>query len=301
MSQGIAAATDTAANRTPRKRLRVSGSGGMWLGVPAAVFLVFFFVWPLVTMLMESFTDPSPGLTNYKRLFQTESIMHSLWFTAYLSSIVTVLCATLGYIYTYTAVKASPRVRGILLLLVLLPAAVNILVRVFSIQVLMQDQGIINKVLKSIGLIDQPLSLIRTPFAIGFGMVTTLLPFMVFPLFNTMRQIDPELPLAAKSLGATPAAAFWKVTFPLSRPGLFAGCLLVFVSSLGYFVVPQLLGNNASDRFLSQYTSQYVSQGEWGLGAAIGVVLLVLTLVTLMIVGRLVNVGETLRASVGGR
>lgn len=295
MSEPERAGRGPASRRLPRLR------GPGWLALPSVVFLLLLFVWPLTVMVVASFTDPQPGLANYQRVFATSSIVRSMWFTAALSALVTVICAVVGYGYTYTLVKTRDTLRTVLLMVILVPALVSLLVRVFALQVLLQDQGLVNKALIAIGLVDAPISLIRTPFAIGVGMVTTLLPFMVFPLYATMSRIDPDLMTAAGSLGARPLVAFRRVFLPLSVPGLVAGSLLVFISSLGYFVVPQLLGDNARSRFLSQYVSMYVAQGQWGYGAAIGAVLLVMTLVTLLLVGRLINVGDILRASVGGR
>lgn len=250
-------------------------------------------------MIITSFTDPSLGLENYKRFFATPSALHSLWVTVSISVTVTGICAVIGYIYTYMTILARPLVGRTLLAIVLLPAGMNILVRTFALEVILADQGVINKLLRYLHITSSPVALARTPFAIGLGMVSMLLPFMVFPLYTIMRRIDPELITAAKSLGAVPRVAFWRVFFPLSLPGLSAGALIVFVSALGYFVVPQLLGNNGSDRFLSQYTSLYIADGEWGYGAAIGVVLLVMTLGTLALAARAVRIGDALRSSVG--
>lgn len=252
-------------------------------------------------MVVRSFTDPSLGLANYRRFFSTPSIIHSLWVTIWMSLVATLICAAVGYVYTYVAVKARPRTGKILLALVLLPAAMNILVRTFALEVILADEGLLNKLLMYLHITSSPVALARTSFAVGLGMVSMLLPFMVFPLYSAMTRIDPQLVLAARSLGAPARVAFWRVYFPLTLPGVSAGSLIVFVSALGYFVVPQLLGDNGSGRFLSQYTSFYIANGEWGYGSAIGVVLLLLTLGTLIVAARAVRVGDALRSSVGGQ
>lgn len=280
--------------------MRLTARHPGWLALPGVAFLVLFFVWPVVSMLSESLAAPSGELGNYQRAFDSSAILRSLWVTISLSLLSTVICILLGYVYAYTVVRSRPLVAAVLLGIVIVPAAINLLARVFAIQVVLQDQGIVNQVLEALGLISEPLELIRTRFSVVLGMVSMLLPLLVFPLYATMRRIDGELVLAAQSLGATPGRAFRRVFLPLSMPGLQAGALLVFVSSLGYYIVPQLLGNNGSDQFLGQYVAYYVAQGDRGFGAALGIVLMVMTVLTLLAASRLVRIGDVLTSSVAG-
>jgi putative spermidine/putrescine transport system permease protein len=273
----------------------------VWLILPAVAYLALFFVWPLGVMVAKSFTDPHVGLGNYQRFFQTPAMTHSLWVTIKITLVSTIVCAVLGYVYAYCMVHGRPAVRRALLVLVALPAALNLLVRTFALEVILQDQGLVNRLLRDIGLTDHPLSLIRTPFAIGFGMVSLSLPFMVYPIYSAMRRIDPDLMFAAHSLGAGPSSAFRRVFLPLSMPGLAAGSLIVFVTGLGYYVVPQVLGNNGSDQFISQHVAQYASDGQWGFSAAIGVILMAITLGIIGLAARMVRVGDIMRSSVGGQ
>src|SRR5712692_6506997 len=192
------------------------------------------------------------------------------------------------------------RVRRLLLFAVLFPAGVNVLVRTFALQVVLRDTGIINQLLLRVHLISEHLTLIRTEFAVALGMTCMLLPYMVLPVYSVMRGINPEYVQAAAGLGARPVVAFLRVFLPMSLPGLYAGGLIVFVAGLGFYVVPQLLGNNAGGRFLSQYTADYMAQAEWGYGSAIGTVLLLVTLTTLATAARVLKVGEILRRSFGG-
>lgn len=282
-------------------RTLTAGRHPGWLALPGVVFLVFFFVWPVLSMLTQSLDSPDGALANYRRASDSTAILHSLWVTISLSLLSTAICIALGYVYSYTVIRSRPWVASLLLGIVAIPAAINMLARIFAIQVVLQDQGIVNRLLEDIGFISQPLQLIRTRFSIVLGMVSMLLPLLVFPLYATMRRISPELVLAAQSLGAKPSVAFRRVFLPLSMPGLLAGTLLVFVSSLGYYVVPQLLGNNGSDQFLGQYVAYYVAQGNLGFGAALGIVLLVMTVATLAVASRLVRIGDVLSSSVAGR
>ena len=272
-----------------------------WFALPGVVFLLGFFVWPVVSMVQESFQLTDSTFENYSRIAESSAIVRSLWVTISLSILVTLLCIVLGYVYTYTVIRVRPWLGRVLLAIVVLPAAINLLARIFALQVVLQDQGIVNDLLMQLGLISEPLQLIRTRFSVVLGSVSMLLPLFVFPLYATMRRINPEFVLAAQSLGAKPRVAFRRVFLPLSVPGLLAGALLVFVQSLGYYIVPQLLGNNGSDQFVGQYVAYYVSQGDWGFGAALGLVLLVLTVLTLAVASRAVRIGDVLTSSVAGR
>ena len=272
-----------------------------WLVAPGVLFLMGFFVWPMISMVQESFRGTEETLENYSRMAESSAIVRSLWVTIVLSLVVTAVCIVLGYVYTYTVIRVRPWLGRLLLGVVIVPAAINLLARIFALQAVLQDQGILNDLLMWAGLISEPLTLIRTNFAVVVGSVSMLLPMMVFPLYATMRGISPEFLLAATSLGATPAHAFWRVFLPLSMPGLLAGALLVFVQSLGYYIVPQLLGDNSANQFIGQYVAYSISQGDWGFGAAIGLAMLVLTVLTLAAASRVVRVGDVLNSSVAGR
>ena len=281
-----------------RRRGRPAGWG--LLVLPAALFMVLFFAWPLAQMIAQSFSDPAPGLGNYVRFEQTPSGVRSLFETLGTSALVTLICAVVGYVYAYAIRFASPRIAALLLFAVIFPAGVNLLVRTFALQVLLRDTGIINQLLLQLHLISQHLTLIRTEFAVALGMTCMLLPYMVLPLYSVMRSLNTEYLQAAASLGARPMVAFIRVFLPLSLPGVYAGSLIVFVAGLGFYVVPQLLGDNAGGRFLSQYTADYMANAEWGYGSAIGTVLLLVTLATLAGAARLLRVGDVLRLAFGG-
>lgn len=287
---------------------RTRSLGGMvrrrsWLLLmaPGIVTIVLLFAWPLGIMTVRSVTDPEPGLSNYLKFFQTPSAVTSLVTTVQLSAIVMIITAIIGYIYAYTMVAATSRVRQVLMAAVVLPMAINVLVRTFALQAILRDTGVINTVLITGGLIDSPLPLIRNQFSVSVGMVSMLLPFMVLPLYNTMSGIDERLLLAASGLGATPRRVFQQVFFPLSMPGLLAGSLVVFVSSLGFYVVPSLLGGGG-EQFLSQLIFERVRrQGDFGYGSAIGVILLVMTLGILAVAARFVKLDRALGSAASPR
>ncbi len=270
-----------------------------WLVVPGALFLFFFFLWPLAEMAYRSVSEPSLGFGNYMRFLTTPSAVRSLETTIRVSLIVTLICVVVGYCYAYTLVGASPRVRALLLVAILLPAAVSLLVRTFAIEALIRDTGIINQALIRLGVIQDPLPLIRTPLGVSIGMMSLLLPYMVLPLYAVMARIDPEYITAASSLGASPLRAFVRIFLPMSLPGVLAGALIVFVSALGYYIVPSILGSG-NDLFLSELVNYYIGRAEWGYGSAIGMILLLLMLVTLLAASRLVKVADAFGSMVAG-
>lgn len=274
---------------------------GGWslLALPALLFLILFFAWPLGELIWWSVTSPQAGFGNYSTFLQTPSGVRTLVVTLGMSALVTLISALVGYIYAYAVRFAAPRLAAVLLIAVIFPAGVNILVRTFALQVVLRDTGIINQLLLHVHVINEHLTLIRTPFAVVLGMTCMLLPYMVLPIYSVMRNLNLEYVHAAASLGARPSIVFLRVFLPMTLPGVFAGALIVFVLGLGFYVVPALLGDNAGGRFLSQYTAFYMEQAEWGYGSAIGTILLVLTLVILAGSSRLLRVGDVLRTSLG--
>jgi putative spermidine/putrescine transport system permease protein len=190
---------------------------------------------------------------------------------------VMVICILLGYPLAYLVANSSPRVAAILTMFVLLPFWTSLLVRTAAWVVLLQDQGILNKTLLATGLIEQPVRLIFNRIGVVVAMVHVLLPFMVLPLYAVMRGIKPETMRAARSLGASPWTAFRRIYFPQTVPGVVAGALLVLVSEVGYYITPALVGG-AEDQMLAYFIAFYTNETvNWGLAAALGVMLMVAT------------------------
>jgi putative spermidine/putrescine transport system permease protein len=269
--------------------------------IPGLLVIGLLFIWPLSQMVIRSFVDPSIGFTNYMRFFQTSSAVRSLVITMRVSFVSTFLCAFIGYIYAFTMALSSRRITRLLMVAIVLPMGVNLLVRTFSLQAILRDTGVINEALLWIGLIQKPLPLIRNQFSVSVGIVSMLLPFIVLPTYNTMIQIDKKLLLASEGLGAPPWRVFIDIFLPLSLPGLMAGCLIVFVSSLGFFVVPALLGSG-NEQFFSQTIYFWVrNRGEFGYGAAMGVILLALTMGTLLITSFFVQIDKAISSTTGGK
>jgi ABC-type spermidine/putrescine transport system permease subunit I len=250
-------------------------------------------------MSLRSVTDPQDaGLSNYTRFFADEAYLRVLINTFLIALVSMVTCLVVGYPFAYLMTIVSGRVAGLLLIAVLLPFWSSLLVRTFAWQVILRDTGIINRFLLDLGLITSPLTLIRTTFGVILGMSHILLPFMVLPLYAVMRRIDPEYGRAAANLGAPPMSAFLRIFVPLSLPGVVAGCLLVFVLALGFYITPALLGG-LHDQMISQLIVQQIQQRlDWGFGTAMSVVLMVITLVILFVASRLVRLRDVFGSAV---
>ncbi len=268
-----------------------------WLAFPTIALLVVFFLAPLILMSLRSITDPpNAGLSNYQTFFLSEADVRVLGNTFYIATISTVVCLVIGYPYAYLMNIASPRMAGVLLIVVLVPFWSSLLVRTFAWEVLLRDTGVINSLLISWGLIAQPLALIRNTLGVILGMSQILLPFMVLPLYAVMRRIDPEYTRAAANLGASPASAFRRVFLPLSLPGVAAGTLLVFVLALGFYITPTILGS-PRETMISRFIADQIQQRlDWGLGSAMAVILMVLTFIALFLASRVVRLRDVFGA-----
>jgi putative spermidine/putrescine transport system permease protein len=211
------------------------------LGPPLA-FLLLVFVLPLVRVIWGSVFAPGFTLEFYERMWRTPVYGRVFWITLKISLLTTIFAALLGYPAAYFLASVKPRTRQLLLLCVIVPFFLSVLVRNYVWIVLLQRTGLVNKVLLDWGVISAPLDLMYNEFGVLIAMVNMLLPYMIFPVLSALLAIPPELRHASASLGGHPAKTFWRVTLPLSMPGVAAGSLLVFIVSLGFFITPALLG-----------------------------------------------------------
>lgn len=202
---------------------------------------------------------------------------------------ITMLCIALGYPLAYYMCRAPKQVAGILMILVLLPFWTSLLARTTAWIALLQPHGIVNSMLLSVGLIQQPLELLYTGLATVIVMTHILLPFMILPLYSVMRGIDPAYMRAAQSLGSTPWSAFLRIFLPLSLPGLSAGSLLVFIISIGYYVIPALVGGTDGQMISNLIAFHMQRSNNWGLAAALGTLLLVVILLLYWVYDRLIG------------
>jgi putative spermidine/putrescine transport system permease protein len=253
------------------------------LVAPAVALLLVAFAYPVGRLIAGSVTVPTWTLRNFELLIERPVYLQVLLNTATISGIVTLVCLGIGYPLAYTMAHASPRLRRLLIFAVLIPFWTSILVRTFAWMVLLQRNGLVNQVLIGLGLTDAPLALVYNRLGTIIGMVQILLPFMVFPLYAVMGRIEPVYERAAAVLGAGPVRSFLRIYLPLSMPGLFAGCTLVFIVALGYFITPALLGG-ASDLMIAQMIEQQIANfGNWGLAGALSAVLLAGTALVLAV------------------
>ena len=268
------------------------------LVIPALVFFLAIYLYPLSRLVTWSLFDPVFTLEHYQKLISDAVYFTALVNTLEISVWVTVISLLLGYPLTYLMVTESRRVRALLMTFVLIPFWTSILVRTFAWIVILGRNGIVNQTLKSLGLIDTPIQMIHNMLGVQIGMVHVLLPFMVFPLYGVMSRIDLDLMLAARSLGAPPYKVFLRIFLPLSLPGVTAGCVLVFLLAVGFYITPALLGGPGQITLATLIEMMISDLLNWGFGATLSVVLLVVVGVlfvafsSLMGLGRLTGTGE---------
>jgi len=292
--------TGSADSDSRRSRVRGNGTRHLLLVLlPALIVLGIFYFYPMLTILVASFTDPQPGLQNFEWFFGQQVNLDVLWRTLFISFWVTVICVLFAFPYSYFLTIVTPRTRGLLMLIVLVPFWTSMVVRTFAWVILLQDSGPIGQFMKLFGV--ESLGLIRTPNAVLIGMAQVLLPFVVLPIYATMSKIDTRLLTAARSLGAKPWRAFVSIYLPLSLPGIASGALLCFVMALGFYITPAMLGSSR-DAFLSTLIQgQVQGLGQWGHGAVLGFVLLAVTLFILAITGYVgKKTGGSVQDMVGG-
>ena len=278
----------------------------LWRHVAVAVpylWLLVFFLAPFAIILKISLADPiiaQPPFTptfdeggqllasadNFKFL-----LTDKLYAITYLRSIVmagmaTLLCLALGFPMAYGIARASTSTRNLLLLLIVLPFWISFLLRVYAWMGLMNNYGVINNLMMWLGVIEQPIQLMYTDFAIFVGLAYSYLPFMILPLYATLERMDLDLVEAAQDLGASRTRAFWDITWPLAKPGVIAGCLLVFIPAMGEYVIPYLLGGSESLMIGRVLWDEFFVNRDWPLASAVAIVLLLLLVVPIVLLQR---------------
>lgn len=260
------------------------GRNPAWLVMPAMVLLLVALGYPLAQVVLRSFTDPEPGVGNYVWFFSRPVNLAVFQRTFVVAGWVTLLCVVLAYPYAWLMTSVGPNLRVLLVLCVLVPFWVSGVVRTLAWVILLQDSGVINRMIMALGF--EKIRLIRTQTGVIIGMTQVLLPFMIMPLYAVMRGIDLRLVQAARSLGARPVLAFVQIYLPLSLPGVFGGAIIVFILGLGFYITPALLGGPRATMLSTLAQQQVLQQLNWGQGGAMGVILLVATLVLLALAGR---------------
>ncbi|OCR01949.1 spermidine/putrescine ABC transporter permease [Oscillatoriales cyanobacterium USR001] len=273
--------------RTPQANLSL-------LLFPATAWLIIFFVVPLLIVLLYSFLERGTyggvtwifTLSNYQRLFSTTDggiYLGVLWRSLWLAFLTTAACLLIGYPLAFFIATRSTRWKNALLLLIIIPFWTNFLVRTYAWIILLQNKGVINVALQSLQIIDEPLTLLFTPFAVIIGLIYGYLPFMVLPLYSTIERFNFTLVEAAQDLGANDLRTLWRIILPLTMRGIIAGSILVFVPTVGAFITPDILGGAKTMMVGNLIENQFLKARNWPFGSALSMLLMVLVLIPLLI------------------
>lgn len=244
---------------------------------------------PYTPVLDEAFNWQN--LKNFFAQLDFESYLYlttdDLYWIAYLTSIKiaaisTALCLLVAFPIAYGIARAPQRWRATLVMLVILPFWTSFLIRVYAWVGILSNEGIINNTLQWLGIINEPIQMLNTNFSVYIGIVYTYLPFLVLPIYANLDKMDPALLEAAQDLGCSRIGAFWLVTFPLARPGIVAGCMLVFIPAIGEFVIPSLLGGSSTVMIGKVLWDEFFSNRDWPIASAVAIVLLLLLLIPIV-------------------
>lgn len=283
-------------------RARQAGQGSWWAGFPGLLYLVLLVLAPMVIIVIYSFLSRAQfgvgvkwtfSITPYLDLLFSESllggrsfdptylqiILNSFWYAV----ITSVACIVLSVPVAIWMATRSPRHRTALVFLVTIPFWTSLLIRTYAFVIILNDNGPINGSLQFLHLISSPLGLLYTPFATVIGLVYSFLPFMILPIYASAERFDFRLAEAAYDLGANRWTVLWRIVIPSIRPGIVAGSLLVFIPALGSFLAPELLGGGKTSMIANVIAAQFGASRNWPFGAALSVLLLVVTLLILLV------------------
>jgi putrescine transport system permease protein len=273
------------------------------IGIPYGWFLLLVAIPLLIVMKislsemeatsvssMISWTDGLPKLklnfANYQFIFTD-----ALYVKTYISSIkyafiTTILCLAIGYPFAYFMARSPKHLQPMLLMLIMLPFWTSFLLRIYAWKTLLVSNGVINNILMSLGIISEPLAMMNNSFSLLIGMVYSYLPFMILPLYANLSKLDLRYLEAAADLGTSPFKAFWLITVPLSKAGIIAGSMLVFIPAVGEFVIPELLGGPSTLMIGRVLWDEFFSNNDWPMAAAVAVVMIGLILVPMAILNK---------------
>jgi spermidine/putrescine transport system permease protein len=260
------------------------GSGPLVL--PGILWLFLFFVLPLAIIFVVSLGTKdrfggvimdSPGIGNYATAL-SPTFLPTVWNSLRYAGLTTILCIAIGYPVAYWISRYGGRNKTLLLVLVMLPFWTSYLIRTYAWMIILRDNGVVNGALRAVGLIDNPLILLNTDLSVVLGMTYGFLPFAILPLFVSIDRLDDALVAAARDLYATGRSAFRHVTLPLTMPGIIAAAILTFIPAIGDYVTPDLLGGAQTTTIAKVIQVQFLSARDWPSGAALGFLLMVVTI-----------------------
>ncbi len=276
-------------------------------GVPFIWLLVLFAI-PFLIVLKISFSEVRLAMPPYAPLFETQAgravalhlhlsnyaflftdplYVRSYLYSLQVAAVSTFACLLIGYPMAYAISRSGATTRNILLMLIVLPFWTSFLLRVYAWIGLLKNNGVINNVLMSLGLIHEPLTLLQTDFAVYIGIVYSYLPFMILPLYSNLEKHDVTLLEAAADLGAHPLTVFRRITLPLSLPGIAAGSLLVFIPAVGEYVIPSLLGRTDQIMIGRVLSDEFFENRDWPVASAVAILILLLLVVPIMLFQRI--------------
>ncbi|HEX9139461.1 MAG TPA: ABC transporter permease subunit [Steroidobacteraceae bacterium] len=284
--------------------------GRSMVGGTPTLWLVLFFMVPFIIVLKISFSESVLAMppylplwqwvgeralavrlnfTSYNYLFTDSLYVSSYLYSLKVAAVSTIACLLLGYPMAYGIARASTTRRNVLLMLVILPFWTSFLLRVYAWIGLLKSNGVINNVLLALGVIHEPITMMQTDFAVYIGIVYSYVPFMILPLYANLEKHDHTLLEAAADLGASPTKAFFRITLPLSVPGIVAGALLVFIPAVGEYVIPSLLGRSDQLMIGRVLSDEFFANRDWPVASAVAIAMLVLLVVPIMLFQRYQN------------
>jgi putative spermidine/putrescine transport system permease protein len=267
------------------------------LALPASLVLLVFFIVPMVYILVKTIVEN--GFADFVEFFTDPFYLDILWTTIRVSLISTFVSLVLGYPTAYFMARTKSRMKKVMIIIILFPFLVSAVVRSYGWMVLLGTKGLVNQLLTGLGLIEKPLKMLNTEFAVIVGMIHLLIPYMVLALLGVLQSIDPNVEYAAYSLGANPLQTFAKVVFPLSTPGIISGCVLVFTISMTSYVTPKLLGGSKFRMMATMVVQEINVSFDWGAAAAISYILLAVILIIQLLVT--LRTGKYMKRMGGGK
>ena len=252
------------------------------LALPASLALLFFFILPMVYILIRTLTEN--GTADFTEFFTDPFYLDILWTTIRVSLVSTAVSLLLGYPTAYYMARTTSRLKQAMVIVILFPFLVSAVVRSYGWMVILGTNGLLNQLLLGLGLISEPLKLLNTEAAVIIGMIHLLIPYMIPSLVGVLQSIAPNVEYAASSLGASPMTTFRKVVFPLSTPGIISGCVLVFTMSMTSYVTPKLLGGSKFRMMATMVVQEINVNFDWGAASAISYILLAVILAVQVVV-----------------
>ena len=252
------------------------------LALPASLALLFFFILPMVYILIRTLTEN--GTADFTEFFTDPFYLDILWTTIRVSLVSTAVSLLLGYPTAYYMARTTSRLKQAMVIVILFPFLVSAVDRSYGWMVILGTNGLLNQLLLGLGLSSEPLKLLNTEAAVIIGMIHLLIPYMILSLVGVLQSIDPNVEYAAYSLGASPMTTFRKVVFPLSTPGIISGCVLVFTMSMTSYVTPKLLGGSKFRMMATMVVQEINVNFDWGAASAISYILLAVILAVQVVV-----------------